>query len=88
MFILQGRPPYDAKRTLLTTGIFDYVLVARGAGTGEALATPELAIEYTSYSDSEPPSRPTGPRPSGASLDSSAIDDNWTTGGGRWRTKG
>ena len=25
-----GVPPYDARRTLLTTGIFDYVMVARG----------------------------------------------------------
>ncbi len=49
--VLQGNPPYDAKRTLLTTGIFDYVLRARGEGTGAVFDTPELAIEYISYCD-------------------------------------
>ena len=146
-----GAPPYDAQRTLLTTGIFDYVLVARGEGTGAALPTPDLGIVYTSYPDHAQPTRPSaspvsqrpatqrdkhwaqplsadrcnrhkqsgagdrmataasdhhrtqteitasdrsqrppndhsaaGPRPSGPSMDSTAVDDNWTTGGGRW----
>jgi hypothetical protein len=87
--MLAGKSPYDARRTLLTTGVFDYVLVGRGEGSGRAIATPDLAkISYTSFRDDEPPARPTGPtgRPSGPSMDSNAVDDNWTTGGGRWRS--
>ena len=79
-----GVPPYDARRTLLTTGIFDYVMVARGEGSGAPIATPDLAISYESYPDAATPARPSLPRPAGASVDIMNADDNWTKGGGRW----
>eukprot|EP01046_Picozoa_sp_COSAG06_P009564 COSAG06_NODE_501_length_14953_cov_25.827858_8_plen_113_part_00 len=65
-------------------GIFDYVMVARGEGTGAPLATPDLEVSYTSYPDDARPRRPQLPRPAGACNDIMNADDNWTKGGGRW----
>ena len=39
-----GVPPYDARRTLLTTGIFDYVMVARGEGPGCRYRVPDCTL--------------------------------------------
>lgn len=82
--MLTGKAGYDAKRTLLTTGIFDYVMRARSQGTGEVWETPDLEISYASYGDDAVPARPSAPRPQGASNDILNPDDNWTQGGGRW----
>jgi hypothetical protein len=84
---LSGAPPYDARRTWLTTGIFDYVLAARTGGVEAVVPSPDLAIAYNSYADDSPPSRPAGPRPSGASLDIGAADDVWSAGGARWQQR-
>tara|TARA_Y100000588_G_scaffold384998_1_gene477403 strand:- start:1441 stop:2541 length:1101 start_codon:yes stop_codon:yes gene_type:complete len=62
---LTGEPRYPAERTLLVTGALEALLDSRYQGSRE-LETPHLDIVYESYTAS--PIRPTGERPSGASL--------------------
>jgi hypothetical protein len=64
-FFLSEEAPYPVERTLLVTGALD-ALMDSCYRDHERVETPHLGISYTSYS--EMPIRPTGPRPSGASL--------------------
>ena len=64
-FFLTGRPPSPVERTYLTTGVLEAAMRSRGAG-GVALETPHLSIAYEPFGRA--PQRPTGERPSGASL--------------------
>ena len=63
---LSGKPAYAAGRTLLITGALEALLDSRHRGH-IWVDTPHLDIGYASYS--EPPARPTNPRPTGASLE-------------------
>jgi hypothetical protein len=62
---LSGAPVYPAERTLLTTGVLNAVMDSHHRG-GARVETPHLAIAYRSYEAL--PWRPTGPRPTGASV--------------------
>ena len=70
-FFATGQAPYPPQRTLLATGIIDAAMNSRHEGH-RRVETPYLDIEYSSYE--ELPSRPLGPRPTGASLDHEAPD--------------
>ena len=85
---LEGAPPYSADRTLLTTGVVGQAMVSRREGHRRVLCPMMSGIRYESYPDDKPPERPKGERPSGATLDRQAPDDNWSAGGGRWRRLG
>jgi hypothetical protein len=61
---LDGRPPYPVERTLLTTGMLAAAMDSRHAGH-VPLATPHLAVAYR---PADAPWRPSGERPSGATL--------------------
>jgi len=64
-FFISGVPPNPVERTYLTTGILEAALISRGRG-GKLVHTPHLAsIHYHSPSRAR---RPTGSRPSGASI--------------------
>jgi hypothetical protein len=63
---LTGRPSSPVERTLLTTGILEAALTSRYEGHVR-LETPWLDVAYRSYESL--PWRPTGPRPTGATLD-------------------
>ncbi|MFO7919047.1 MAG: hypothetical protein R6V13_13325 [Anaerolineae bacterium] len=63
---LTGQPTYPVERTLLTTGILATAMASRHHDHVE-LYTPHLAIEYEPAESV--PFRPTGPEPSGATLD-------------------
>lgn len=64
MFIT-GRPTYPVERTLLTTGVLAAAMDSRHLG-GRRLETPHL---LRGYRPGEARYRPTGPAPSGATLD-------------------
>jgi hypothetical protein len=80
-FLATGVPPYNAARTVLTTGIADASLKSVAAGNVR-VETPYLHIPYTSYATL--PARPTGERPSGPMTNLDAPDDNWSKGSQRW----
>jgi hypothetical protein len=63
---LTGKPSYPVERTLLASGILEAALDSRHQGHVR-LETPHLNIAYRSYENV--PWRPSGPRPSGATLD-------------------
>ena len=64
-FFISGAPPNPVERTYLTTGILEAAMISRGRG-GKLVRTPHLAsIHYRSHSRAR---RPTGSRPSGASI--------------------
>jgi len=63
---LTGHPTYPVERTLLTSGILEAALDSRHQGHIR-LETPHLDMAYRSYETL--PWRPTGPRPTGATLD-------------------
>jgi len=65
MFVT-GQPTYPLERTLLTTGTLEAALDSRYRGHIR-LETPHLAIAYRSYDHI--PWRPTGRRPTGATLE-------------------
>ncbi len=69
---LTGAPSYPVERTLLATGVLEAALDSRHEGYVRR-QTPWLDVTYDSYHDL--PWRPTGRRPSGASL------DPWPPGG-------
>lgn len=62
---LTGRPPYPVERTLLVSGALDALMDSRHRGH-RRVETPHLDVRYRSYD--RLPIRPSGPRPSGASL--------------------
>jgi len=62
---LTGMPQYPVERTLLVTGVLDALMDSLYRGHVR-VQTPHLNICYRSYE--KPPIRPTGPRPTGASL--------------------
>ena len=64
-FFLTGVSPSPVERTYLTTGILEAAMRSHGSG-GAQVETPHLAIRYTP-ADSQL-RRPTGTRPTGASL--------------------
>lgn len=61
---LTGEPRYPAERTLLVSGVLDAVMDSRYRGHVR-LETPHLSVAYRPAS--QPPIRPLGPRPVGAS---------------------
>lgn len=64
---LTGVPQYPAERTLLTTGVLDSIMHSRHQGHIR-LETPHLEnIKYQSFD--KPLTRPTAPRPEGATLE-------------------
>ena len=65
MFVT-GTPSYPVERTLLTSGVLEAALDSRHEGY-KRRETPWLEVSYRSYE--KLPWRPTGPRPSGVSLD-------------------
>ena len=65
MFVT-GRPSYPVGRTLLTTGILAAAMDSRYLG-GVRLETPHLDVRYRAVEAA--PYRPTGPEPTGATLD-------------------
>ena len=65
MFVT-GVPTYPVERTLLTTGVLEAALDSRHQGYIR-LETPHLELSYSSYGSL--PWRPTGVRPTGATLD-------------------
>ena len=65
MFVT-GVPTYPVERTLLTTGVLEAALDSRHQGYIR-LETPHLKLSYSSYGSL--PWRPTGVRPTGATLD-------------------
>ncbi|MBT3343209.1 MAG: hypothetical protein HOH74_10325 [Gemmatimonadetes bacterium] len=71
-FFATGIAPYPPQRTLLTTGIIDAVMNSRHEDHRCIDTSQELKISYESYD--EMPFRPTGERPSGASIDPQAPD--------------
>lgn len=70
-FFQTGVPPYGPERTLLTTGMIDAAMISRHEAH-RVVPTPYLDIAYQSYD--RMPIRPSGTRPSGASLASDAPD--------------
>ena len=70
-FLQTGVAPYPPERTLLTTGIIDAAMNSRFEGH-RVVQTPDLGIAYQSYD--EPPQRPSGSRPRGATVDPRAVD--------------
>ena len=64
-FFLSGVPPSPVERTYLTTGILEAAMCSHGSG-GAQIETPHLAIRYTPTESQF--RRPTGTRPTGASL--------------------
>eukprot|EP01052_Picozoa_sp_SAG31_P032088 SAG31_NODE_3479_length_4224_cov_31.581091_1_plen_494_part_00 len=77
-------PPYNAARTLLTTGIADASLRSVASGC-KRIETPMLHVAYESFEDNAPPIRPYNARPTGPSEDLDAPDDNWSQGSSRWK---
>ena len=65
MFVT-GQPQYPVERTLLTSGVLEAALTSRHQGHIR-LETPWLNVNYRSYDQLR--WRPTGPSPSGVSLD-------------------
>lgn len=65
-FFLTGRAPTPLERTYLTTGMLEAAMISRQRG-GERVDTPHLEIAYSP--SPEPGRRPSGERPTGASLD-------------------
>ena len=63
---LTGQPSYPVERTLLTSGVLEAALDSRHQGHLR-FETPHLEVAYRSYETL--PWRPTGPRPTGATLD-------------------
>ncbi len=63
MFVT-GRPAYPVERTLLVTGVLDALLESHRQH-GARVATPDLGVRYRPAA--QPPIRPSGPRPVGAS---------------------
>lgn len=70
-FFLTGKAPYPPERTLLATGIIDAAMNSRYEGH-RVVETPYLDIAYESHTVL--PFRPTGPRPSGASIAAAPPD--------------
>ena len=65
-FFLARRVPTPLERTYLTTGILEAAMISHGDG-GARVETPHLEIAYSP--SPAPCRRPSGERPSGASLD-------------------
>ncbi len=65
MFVT-GQPSYPVERTLLTSGVLAAAMDSRYEGS-TLLRTPHLQVAYTAPESI--PYRPTGPEPSGATLD-------------------
>ena len=72
MFVT-GQPTYRVARTLLTTGVLEAALDSRYQGHIR-LETPHLDITYHSYDTI--PWRPTGRRPSGATVETKSLFEN------------
>jgi hypothetical protein len=70
-FFHNHKAPYPPERTLLTTGVIDAAMNSRYEGHRK-IDTPYLNIAYNSYDAL--PQRPTGTRPTGASIDPEAPD--------------
>lgn len=67
VMFLTGVPQYPAERTLITTGVLDSIMHSRHQGHIR-LETPHLEnIKYQSFD--KPLTRPTAPRPEGATLE-------------------
>lgn len=75
-FFLSGIPPSPVERTYLTTGILEAVMRSHGSG-GVRIETPHLMIRYTPAESQL--QRPTGARPTGASLSSWEMPEPGTT---------
>ncbi|HEU4754482.1 MAG TPA: hypothetical protein VFU47_15340, partial [Armatimonadota bacterium] len=56
------RAPWPVERTLLVSGLLDFLLTSRTRG-GEALETPELGVRYRSHWDWKDPGPPPPSRP-------------------------
>ncbi len=70
-FFHNHKAPYPPERTLLTTGVIDAAMNSRYENHRK-IDTPYLNIAYSSYDAL--PQRPTGTRPTGASIDPDAPD--------------
>jgi hypothetical protein len=64
-FFLSGVPPSPVERTYLTTGMLEAAMISLGRG-GRRVETPHLSM--IRYQPVVRTRRPTGPRPSGASI--------------------